>query len=47
VEGLDLGRNESHAEIRAKKCNIGWKALSRLSFRASVAVRLSIGTAAD
>jgi hypothetical protein len=41
-----LGRNESHADIRARKCNIGWKALSRLSFRASVEVRLSIGTAA-
>ena len=46
MEGLDLGRNESHADIRAKKCNMGWKALSRLSCRASVSVRLRIGTAA-
>ena len=25
MEGLDLGRNESHADIRAKKCKIGLK----------------------
>ena len=25
MEGLDLGRNESHADIRAKKCRIGLK----------------------
>jgi hypothetical protein len=32
---------------RVKKCKIDWKALSRLSYRASVEVRLSMGTAAD
>ena len=33
MEGLDLGRNESHADIRAKKCKMSWKALARLSFK--------------
>jgi hypothetical protein len=46
VEGLDLGRNESHADIGAKKCKIDWKALPSLSFRKSIKMRFSIRTAA-
>ena len=47
MEGLDLGRNESHAEIRAKKCRIDWKALPSLSFRKAIKMRFSIRTSAD
>jgi hypothetical protein len=43
---LLFGKDASWDAARVKKCKIDWKALSRLSCRASVEVRLSIGTAA-
>jgi hypothetical protein len=43
---LVFGKDASWDAARVKKCKIDWKALSRSSYRASVEVRLSIGTAA-
>jgi hypothetical protein len=43
---LVFGKDASWNAARVKKCRIDWKALSRLICRASVEVRLSIGTAA-